>query len=83
MLCLKGNYVNKHQHRGEFCQTNLSGVFSPQMVLFIFIFCASLFLMLHVRVGLDQELSMPQVSRHHMSIIYYSLLKVHLHKQSK
>lgn len=32
------------------------------MVVFVFIFCASLFLMLHLTVGLDQELSMPQGS---------------------
>nr|XP_046242813.1 NPC1-like intracellular cholesterol transporter 1 [Scatophagus argus] len=32
------------------------------MVVFIFIFCGSLFLMLNVTVGLDQELAMPQGS---------------------
>ncbi|XP_007234279.3 NPC1-like intracellular cholesterol transporter 1 [Astyanax mexicanus] len=29
------------------------------MVVFLFMFCASIFLMCHVKVGLDQELSMP------------------------
>uniref|UniRef100_A0A672JPY8 NPC1 like intracellular cholesterol transporter 1 n=1 Tax=Salarias fasciatus TaxID=181472 RepID=A0A672JPY8_SALFA len=32
------------------------------MVVFIFMFCASIFLMLNVKVGLDQELAMPQGS---------------------
>lgn len=32
------------------------------MLVFIFMLCASLFLMLHVTVGLDQELAMPQGS---------------------
>lgn len=32
------------------------------MLLFIFMFCASLFLMFHVTVGLDQELAMPKGS---------------------
>uniref|UniRef100_A0A671VJB9 NPC1 like intracellular cholesterol transporter 1 n=1 Tax=Sparus aurata TaxID=8175 RepID=A0A671VJB9_SPAAU len=32
------------------------------MVVFIFMFCASLFLMFHVTVGLDQELAMPKGS---------------------
>ncbi|TKS79031.1 Niemann-Pick C1-like protein 1 [Collichthys lucidus] len=32
------------------------------MLVFIFIFCGSLFLMFHVTVGLDQELAMPQGS---------------------
>ncbi|XP_070819944.1 NPC1-like intracellular cholesterol transporter 1 [Chaetodon trifascialis] len=32
------------------------------MLLFIFMFCGSLFLMFHVTVGLDQELAMPQDS---------------------
>uniref|UniRef100_A0A665U444 NPC1 like intracellular cholesterol transporter 1 n=1 Tax=Echeneis naucrates TaxID=173247 RepID=A0A665U444_ECHNA len=32
------------------------------MVLFIFLFCACLFLMFNVKVGLDQELAMPQGS---------------------
>ncbi|KAM4617005.1 NPC1-like intracellular cholesterol transporter 1 [Polymixia lowei] len=32
------------------------------MVVFIFMFCASVFLMFHVTVGLDQELAMPQGS---------------------
>ena len=35
---------------------------SLQMVVFIFMFCGSVFLMFHVTVGLDQELAMPQVS---------------------
>lgn len=34
------------------------------MLVFIFIFCGSLFLMFHVTVGLDQELAMPKVSKH-------------------
>ncbi|XP_013862667.1 Niemann-Pick C1-like protein 1 [Austrofundulus limnaeus] len=32
------------------------------MLVFIFMFCASIFLMLNVKVGLDQELAMPQGS---------------------
>ncbi|KAG5840507.1 hypothetical protein ANANG_G00189540 [Anguilla anguilla] len=32
------------------------------MVLFLFMFCASIFLMFHVTVGLDQELALPQDS---------------------
>ncbi|XP_035246328.1 NPC1-like intracellular cholesterol transporter 1 [Anguilla anguilla] len=32
------------------------------MVLFLFMFCASVFLMFHVTVGLDQELAMPKDS---------------------
>ncbi|KAJ8400104.1 hypothetical protein AAFF_G00401430 [Aldrovandia affinis] len=32
------------------------------MVLFLFMFCASIFLMFHVTVGLDQELAMPKDS---------------------
>nr|XP_056716077.1 NPC1-like intracellular cholesterol transporter 1 [Euleptes europaea] len=32
------------------------------MVLFIFMFCAGIFLMVHVQVGLDQELSVPEDS---------------------
>ena len=32
-----------------------------QVLLFTFMFCASIFLMVHVQVGLEQELSVPQV----------------------
>lgn len=32
------------------------------MFVFIFMLCASIFLLFHVKVGLDQELAMPQVS---------------------
>ncbi|MBN3319307.1 NPCL1 protein, partial [Atractosteus spatula] len=32
------------------------------MVLFLFIFCSGIFLMFHVKVGLDQELALPQDS---------------------
>ena len=35
----------------------------PQMVVFVVLFCCSIFLMFHVTVGLDQELAMPQVGR--------------------
>lgn len=31
------------------------------MVVFIIMFCGSIFLMFNVKVGLDQELAMPQV----------------------
>ncbi|XP_029460044.1 NPC1-like intracellular cholesterol transporter 1 [Rhinatrema bivittatum] len=34
----------------------------PVMLVFIFMFCAGIFLTLHVRVGLDQELAMPKDS---------------------
>lgn len=34
------------------------------MLVFIFMLCGSLYLMLNVTVGLDQELAMPQVSKH-------------------
>lgn len=33
-----------------------------QMFVFIFMLCASIFLLFHVKVGLDQELAMPKVS---------------------
>lgn len=36
----------------------------PQMFVFIFMLCGSVFLMFNVTVGLDQELAMPQVSAH-------------------
>lgn len=37
---------------------------SLQMLVFIFMLCGSIFLMTNVKVGLDQELAMPQVSKH-------------------
>lgn len=39
----------------------LSGV-SLQMCVFIFMLCSSIFLLFHVKLGLDQELAMPLVS---------------------
>ncbi len=39
--------------------------FYPQMLVFIFMLCGSLYLMFHVTVGLDQELAMPKVRKHH------------------
>lgn len=35
---------------------------SPQLVLFISLFGASLYFMCHIDVGLDQELALPKVS---------------------
>lgn len=35
---------------------------SLQMFVFIFMLCGSIFLLLHVKVGLDQELAMPKVN---------------------
>lgn len=33
-----------------------------QVILFLCMFCGSIFLLFHVKVGLDQELAMPSVS---------------------
>lgn len=46
----------------------LNGFLNPvwcslQMFVFIFMLCGSIFLLFHVKVGLDQELAMPEVSR--------------------